>query len=319
MPKNTKVIKQRIASVKSTKKITRSMQMIAAAKMQKTVKQVQNSKRYSELAYRLLSEVGKAQSVDHELLETRPVKNELLVMMTASRGLCGNFNANVLAKAREYYANWQSTVESTVVEDEEGNKVKPTLKVLAVGKKAAAFAKKRNLDLVALYEKLSDNPAYLSVLPIARTVLQGYKNGEFDKVTIIYTDYQSSLLQIVRQQTLLPLDASALPMTTLNVTDNVVDNETPADSDSEETEYKLEPNNQLLLDYILPLLVEVKVYQSTLESAASEHSSRMIAMKNATDNAGEIISALTLEYNKSRQSSITQEVAEIIAGIEALS
>jgi len=313
MAKNSKVIKTRITSVKNTKKITRSMQMIAAAKMQKTVRQVLRSKSYSNLAQELLTELGKLDMVEHELLTVRPVKTELLVLLSASRGLCGSFNANVLHKARDFYTNWEAEFSSnSEVELEDGTKAQKQLKVLAVGRKAAGFAKKRNLELVALYEKLSDNPAFNAVLPIAQTILTGYVAGEFDKVTLIYTNYQSSLLQIVRQITLLPLDPTMLLGET-------VQPEIKETDEGTEVSYKLEPDNSQLLNYILPRLVETQVYQSVLESAASEHSSRMIAMKSATDNASDLIKALNMEYNKSRQSSITQEVAEIIAGIEALS
>ncbi len=313
MAKNSKVIKTRITSVKNTKKITRSMQMIAAAKMQKTVRQVLRSKSYSNLAQELLTELGKLDMVEHELLTVRPVKTELLVLLSASRGLCGSFNANVLHKARDFYTNWEAEFSSnSEVELEDGTKAQKQLKVLAVGRKAAGFAKKRNLELVALYEKLSDNPAFNAVLPIAQTILTGYVAGEFDKVTLIYTNYQSSLLQIVRQITLLPLDPTML------LGENVQAEIKETDVEIE-VSYKLEPDNSQLLNYILPRLVETQVYQSVLESAASEHSSRMIAMKSATDNASDLIKALNMEYNKSRQSSITQEVAEIIAGIEALS
>lgn len=290
MAKNTKVIKKRITSVKNTRKITRSMQMIAAVKMQKAVKLSLQSKKYTEAIQELLQELSKVGSIEHALFEVRPVEREMLIIISSNRGLCGNFNVNVLNKAREYINQETNTAGKSI---------------LAVGKKAAGFARKRELDLLALYEHLGDNPSFDAILPIAKEAVTRFTAGEVDRVSVIYTDYKSSFYQVPQVLQLLPLSA-------------VSENDNKSGEPTAEKDYKFEPNRQELLDYLVPRIVETQLYQAVLDSAASEHSSRMIAMKNATDSAGDIIQGLTLEFNKSRQAAITQEVAEIVGGVEAL-
>lgn len=290
MAKNTKVIKKRITSVKNTRKITRSMQMIAAVKMQKAVKLSLQSKKYTLALRDLMQELAATGSIDHPLFELRPVASELLIIISANRGLCGNFNVNVLNAARGYLRGLEHPV-----------------KILALGKKAASFARKRDLELVSLFEQLGDKPEFTAVLPVAKTAVEGFLTGEFSKVSVVFTDYRSSFYQV---PTVLPL----LPLSKDTVLDRQVEEVEP----DNEYSYKFEPDRRALLDYLLPRIIETQLYQAVLDSAASEHSSRMLAMKNATDSAAEIIQGLTLEFNKTRQAAITQEVAEIVGGVEAL-
>lgn len=295
MPKNNKAIKSRISSVKSTKKITRSMQMIAASKMQKTVNLATSSKAYSDMASNLMSEVNRinTESYSHPLMAQRKNKDELLVVLSSNRGLCGNFNDNVISIAERYIKDIENSVN---------------LHVLAIGKKSAAFAQRNGLPLVSLYDGLSDNPTYDSISSIAKSIISDFETKIFDKVTVIYTKFINSFYQEAVSQSLLPIQESFLKAKSYEV-----------EKEQDDFEYKLEPDVKSLLDYLLPRIIEAEMYQFILDSAASEHSSRMIAMKNATDAASDMVEGLTLEYNKSRQAAITQEVSEIVGGIEALS
>lgn len=296
MGRNSKAVKAKISSVKSTKKITRSMQMISAAKMQKTVSQSSASRSYTDDADQLLKDLARSKpSRPHALMKNRKVKNELMIILSSNRGLCGSFNANVLNVA-------ESEVEKSLAADVNVN-------IIAVGKNSAKFAAKRGLNLVSIYEKLNENPEFAVAKSITDEVMADFKSEKYDKVTLVYTKYITSLRQEVEAVQLLPV----------NIDDYATDTESDVENTEEfRSEFVLEPNAASLLSYVLPKITEAKFFQAVLDSAASEHSSRMIAMKNATDAATDMIDSLTLEYNKSRQAAITQEIAEITAGAEAL-
>ncbi len=319
---NTKEIIKRIGSVKNTKKITKAMEMIAAVKMRKSVQTATNTKDYSTAAYQILQKLSNL-DVAHPLtvvknknefaeVETISKQKTLLIVITSNRGLCGSYNAKILKNAQEII-NTQNDVNE--------------YSVLAIGNKAAQLAKRNNLELVALYDKLTDNPNYEEILPISKTIMQDFLDGKYSRVKILYTNYISGLVQKVTVKQLLPIkektleefkDKAGLDSADSNVDEIKEHNDSNFGEDINlNEEYDFEPKQKELLDYLLPMLVEIQLYQAVLESAASEHSSRMIAMKNATDSAGEMIDSLTLEYNKGRQAAITQEIAEIVSGANA--
>jgi F-type H+-transporting ATPase subunit gamma len=300
MAVNGKIVKQRIGSVKNTKKITNAMQMIAAVKMRKSVESAVSTRPYATMAGDMMERLGDSE-LKHRLTNKRPVKKELLIMISSNRGLCGSYNSSVLKEATKYV---------------EANKdVK--FSVLALGKKAAVFAKKMDIELLGLYEKFSDNPKYEDIFPISKDVIERFESKEFDKVTVIYTNYISGLSQVVASKQVLPMTRQNIDQMLEDLADNY-DSKDEVKKQEIVHDYEFEPTRTTVLDFLLPVLVEIQLYQSVLESAASEHSSRMIAMKNATEAAGEMIDVLTLEYNKARQAAITQEVSEIVAGAAAL-
>lgn len=297
---NTKAIKTRIKSVKNTKKITRAMQMIAAVKMRKSVEAAVNTRTYAKLAKKIMVDLGKSLESEHPLAQKRPINKTLMIVITSNRGLCGNYNSAVLKKTSEYLSqNTQKDIE-----------------MVAIGKKAAQFAKKKGLKLVEFYEKLNENLKYTDILPISKSAMKSYEDKDYDEVVIVYTNYISGLSQESEVLNLLPITAAQVQ----DLIDKVSDLDDPQDQDelSLDDDLEYEPTKKEVLEHIIPMLVEVQIYQSLLESAASEHSSRMIAMKNATEAAGDMIEGLTLEFNKGRQSAITSEITEIVSGASAL-
>jgi F-type H+-transporting ATPase subunit gamma len=310
---NTKAIKTRIAAVKNTQKITKAMEMIAAVKMRKSVQSTMQSKDYALLAYELFKDLSKI-DYNHPLMRTVPIGEfnsnfnnlfesdipedtgrHLFVVITSNRGLCGSYNTKVFREMSKF-------VESTEIESDR-------IDVLAIGNKAGKFAKNLNLNLVALYNQITDVPEFEEIISISNFIKEEFTKGVYDSVTVFYTNYVSGLVQNVTVQNLLPISNSAI----LSISE--IESE---DSRENQSEYEFEPKQSTVLDYILAMLFDVLFYQCILESSASEHSSRMFAMKNASESATDILNALTLEFNKGRQAAITQEISEIVGGAAAL-
>ncbi|BCX13683.1 MAG: ATP synthase gamma chain [Candidatus Dojkabacteria bacterium] len=305
MALNTKAIKARINSVKNTKKITNAMQMIAAVKMRKAVESAVKTREYANLAMEILERSHS--KFNHPLTQTRSVKNHTLILITSNRGLCGSYNSNVLRKTLTFLENHKHE----------------NIEIIALGRKAAKLAKSKNIHLHSLYEKLHENPSITEVYPITNDLRERFLKREIDKVTVIFTNYISGLNQKVVARQLLPINKNSLK-NILEINENYEllksneDNSVDEFTDYDLDDYIYEPNREAIAETIIPMLLDTMLYQAILESAASEHSSRMIAMKNATESAGEMIESLTLEYNKQRQASITQEISEIVGGANAL-
>ncbi len=315
MALSTKIIKTRIASVKNTKKITKAMEMVAAAKMRKAVEAALNTRLYAELSLELLKTLSQTQQEQSLLLVSRPVKRVLLVLVTSNRGLCGSFNANVFKYARNLLL--KSTLLGFSKDRETGKEMiseNVAIDVYGIGKRSALFAKRNNLHLVAVDESLGDKPPIEAVTALTNELIQLYTGGTYDKVIIAFTHYKSSLLQIVTSRQLLPISRVDIEsmLSDLPHQESAEDFSLPLDT------YILEPDESAIIETVLPRLLDTSVYEALLESAASEHSARMVAMKNATEAAGDMINALTLEYNKARQAGITKEIAEISGGAAAL-
>lgn len=301
---NTKAVKNRISSVNNTRKITKAMQMIAAVKMRKAVDSAVRTKVYANLARQLLEDLSSV-TFEHPLLKKPKAKNKstLVVMITSNRGLCGSYNANVAKNTEKFLLKTELQPD-----------------VIALGKKAALFAKRRQLKLVALYEKLSENFNFDHVSPIAKELIDLFVSGKYDEIYVSYTNYISGLNQKVEIQKLLPLERESI-FKIAEAEQSEEEGEmknSVNDQMNDEEGFIFEPNKETLMNYVLPKLVEVIFYRTVLDSAASEHSSRMMAMKSATESAADMINELTLEYNKGRQSAITQEIAEITSGADAL-
>ncbi|HQF57280.1 MAG TPA: ATP synthase F1 subunit gamma [Candidatus Magasanikbacteria bacterium] len=322
MSVNTKAIKRRIKSVGSTHKITKAMQMISAVKMRKAVDSAINTRTYATLAWDLLVKLSKTKKKELPLLDARQVKKLLIIMITSNRGLCGSFNANIIKKTAEQLNNpiniGRQRVENTFLEPSS----EMIVDVIGIGKKGADFAKKMNYNLIASFSDFSDTPTLNDVLPISRMVIEAYEKKQYDKVVAAYTDFKSTINQVAKFRQVLPISEFDLEKMLLSLGDQEQEKQnkkmTKERAEFELDNYLFEPNQDQVLQIILPKLVETQIYQAVLESSASEHSARMMAMQNASEAASEMIGELNLIYNKARQAGITQEIAEIAGGAAAL-
>ncbi len=306
----TKDIQRRIKSVASTKKITRAMEMVAAAKMRKAVEAVLATRTYANLSWETLLNLSRAQSngATHPLLKVRPdIKRQALILITANRGLCGSFNTAVIAEARKMIQGFEDTTDLILV-GRKGESVAASLTV------AAQFQKE---------EVMIDNTV---VTPIATLAIQGFLEQKYDRVLIAYTDFINAAKQVPRVKQLLPVVTNAVDHSLgiigsegkVGVTQEFVETKATRHSGNAGHEYIFEPTPETVLNDIIPRLIEVQLLQALLESTASEHSARMAAMHQATKAASDLVEELTLFYNKARQASITAEIAEITAGVAAL-
>ncbi len=303
MAVNTKAIKRRLKSVGSTKKITKAMELIAAAKMRKAVNAALDARVYATLAWNLLVNLSKTQKAQIPLLAVRPVQKILMVIITSNRGLCGSFNSNIIKKTALLLKAEKAGVD-----------------VIGIGKKGADFAKKMGFSMVAAFTNMTDTPGLDDALPIAKMIIDAYEKKSYDKVIIAYTDFKSAMFQLAKLTQVLPISEtdlsrnSGIPLT--------AGEKIAAEGEKIEKtnlkDYLFEPNRLDVLQMILPRLVETQIYQTMLESAASEHSARMFAMRSASDAAEDMIKELNLNFNKARQAGITQEIAEIAGGAAAL-
>ena len=321
MALSTKAINRRIKSVKNTKKITKAMEMVAAAKMRKSVEAALQTRTYAQLAWELLVNISQKEKHTVPLLTARPVSKMLVVLITSNRGLCGSFNAGIIKKLAkqlqdpQHIARHKGDEENTEVAEEN-----ITIDLISIGKKGAEFAKREGYNLVAAFTDLPDTPSLADILPVTTLCIGAYQKEEYDKVVVAYTDYKSVVVQNPKLRQVLPVSEHDLE-------DMIHDLGKHGDGGKVKSEkvvaqnmseYLFEPSKTEVLTEILPHLVETQVLQALLESSASEHSARMMAMRNASESATDMIAELTLRFNKARQAGITQEIAEISSGAAAL-
>jgi F-type H+-transporting ATPase subunit gamma len=288
-------LKRRIQSVRNTRKITRAMELVAAAKLRRAELRIKALRPYAETMNELIAGVGRASSsVRLPLLEQREaVENVAIVPLTGDRGLAGAFNAQVLRRAFAL----QRQLEG------DGKKVH----FVAVGKKGRSTLLFRRRELVGEYIGFTDRPAYEDAQAIAHRVAELFTQGDVDRVTLVYNTYISALTQRVTEQDVLPISPDILE----------TDEEERA-ADTLRGDFIFEPEPEEIMKRLLPVYVETQIYRALLESTASEQGARMTAMRNASKNAGDLIDSLTLSMNRARQAEITQEILEVVAGAEAL-
>jgi len=326
MPANTKLIKRRIASVTNTKKMTKAMEMVSAAKMRKSVDAALNTRLYAQLSRELLEHLSYLREPNVALLERRPVQKMLVILVSSNRGLCGSFNSNLFRKTKTLLKDTKNVATHRAWNGEPDVAPAETVSfdIMGIGKKSVLFAKREGYDLIGVYDALSERPYFDDITPIAKTALEKFVDGAYDKVVVAYTEYQSSLTQEPKLRQLLPIAPKELEKM---IKDLEARQENPdlsaeqmaAQDDAFPIEgYLFEPDFDRVLEYVLPRLVEIQLYQAVLESSASEQSARMVAMKNASEAAGDMIEELKLHFNKARQAGITQEIAEIAGGAAAL-
>lgn len=295
MPLNTKTIKRRIKSVGSTKKITRAMEMISAVKMRKAVVNVNASRAYANLAWDMLCDIAAKTDIKHHpLLARHEVKKIGLIFVTSNRGLSGGFTSRLLQEAHKY-------INSARLENKE-------TEIILMGKRGASLYTRFGHRIASEFDKLDLTASVQDILPLAQIIINDYINKKYDQVSIAFTDFVSPVKLVPRVKQLLPIVSSE---------SRTISSVIPA-SDQAGYGFKYEPNIKQALDNLLPRLIEMQIYQAILESDASEHSARMMAMKNASEAAEDMISELQHSFNKARQASITQEISEIVGGVAAL-
>jgi F-type H+-transporting ATPase subunit gamma len=278
-------IKNSINSTKKMSQITKAMEMTSAAKWNRGVMNAKAFVPYMEKIQEVTVAVAMGSNgVNHPMLESRPVKKTGYVVMTSDRGLAGAFNSNVIRRVFQ-------TIQSR-------HKSKDEYSIIAIGRVARDFFAKRGINVDLEIIGLSDQPSFESVKDITSSTVGMFSDGTFDELYLYYTHYKSAITQEVTEKKLLPL--------------------TDITSSSKLTSYEFEPSAEEILDVLLPQYAESLIYGALLDSKASEHAARMTAMRNATDNAKEMIKNYSLIYNRARQAAITQEIAEIVGGAAAL-
>jgi F-type H+-transporting ATPase subunit gamma len=293
-------LRKRISSVKNIMQVTAALAAVSTSKMQRAQRQVEATRTYAAKAFEILNNLASqpsAAEAAHPLLTTRSeIKNTGLVVITSDRGLAGAYNANVVA-AVEKFAQALNT----------------PLQVISVGRKGRDLLIRRRYNVVASFDNLPDPPSILDTNPIAQVVVDDYLEGKYDVVFIAYTDFINIVTRHPTVRQLLPLKPLDMEGMAMSEIVDAVDL-----SGVSERVYDYEPDPEALLNTIVPRFTDLQLYQSILEALASEHSARMVAMQNATDNADVLIDELTLQRNKARQATITNEILDIVGGAEAL-
>jgi F-type H+-transporting ATPase subunit gamma len=282
-----KEIRNQISSVKSTQKITSAMQMVAASKMRKAQERMSQGKPYAEKIRAVVSHLANATPEYHHLyLKDRDVKRVGYIVVSTDRGLCGGLNVNLFKKTLADMKTW---ADQEVEVD-----------ICAVGQKAISFFKSYGGNVVAAVSGLGEEPSAHELIGSIKVMLDAYDEGKIDRLYVVYNEFVTTMTQQAELHQLLPLKASG------------------EEELQHHWDYIYEPDAKALLDGLLTRYIESQVYQGVVENAACEQAARMIAMKAATDNAGEMINELQLVYNKARQAAITQEISEIVSGAAAV-
>ncbi|GGZ23242.1 ATP synthase gamma chain [Echinicola pacifica] len=286
---NLKEVKERINSVVSTQQITKAMKMVAAAKLRRAQDKIVQMRPYSQKLTAILNNVsaGSEGSSDLVYSEKREINNVLIVPVTSDKGLCGAFNTNVI----------KATMAAINTEYAGKN-----VSILPLGKKAFETFQKRDFPVIGDYYKVFLDLNFDHVKDAAEYAMDGFVNGTYDKVVLVYNEFKNVATQVVRNEQFLPMEKE---------TESVEPSATNVD-------YIMEPSREYIIQELVPTSLKIQFYKAVLESNASEHGARMTAMEKATENAGELLKELRLLYNRSRQAAITNEILEIVAGAEAL-
>jgi len=282
---NTREIRNRIRSVKNIQQITRAMEMVAASKLKRAEDLVKAAEPYAEKLRAMMSDVGKsAATISNPLLVQRPVERMCLVLITSDKGLCGAYNSNIINRAMEFIRSQKAEAVRLVI----------------IGKKANEFFKKRPYEILKYWPFPGRDVEVSYVQEITRFLSEGYERTDYDRVVLFYTKFKSAIHTIPTQAQLLPLEQAE-----------------PVEKAGISALYIFEPSAEELMQKLLPKYLQNQIYLALVEAGASEQGNRMVSMRNATDNADEMIRTLTLNYNKVRQASITREILEVVAGADA--
>ncbi|TLS50522.1 ATP synthase F1 subunit gamma [Paenibacillus antri] len=285
MAKGMRDIKRQIKSTQNMKQITKAMEMIASARLRRAQEAAQSARPYAEKLREVIGSISSAGGVNHPMLEKRPIKRTGYIVITSDRGLAGGYNANLLRK-----------VMLTIREKHKSNKDEYLIYVL--GRKGRDFLRRRGIPIAQEIVGLPDFPRFSDIRDVANGAVKAYEEGTIDELVLVYNEFRSVISQTPVDKTLLPLGETEK-------------------SGSASASYEFEPSPEVVLNHILPRYAETLVYSAVLEGKASEFGARMTAMSNASKNATKFINSLTLQYNRARQASITQEITEIVAGANA--
>ena len=283
---NLKEIRIRISSVGSTMQITSAMKMVSASKLKRAQDAITQMRPYAnkltELLVNLSSTLDSSEGGAYS--ENRDVKKVLLVTISSNRGLCGGFNANIIKKAKSLIINEYKDAQT---------------EILSIGKKSSEDFTKNGFNVLSTHDDLYSDLTFENTSEIAQSIMDYFTDGQYDKVVLLYNQFKNAATQIVMNESYLPV-------------------ENPEELEGSVGDYIFEPNQQDIVETLIPKTLKTQLFKAVLDSHASEHGARMTAMHKATDNAGELKKELTLQYNKARQAAITGEILEIVGGAEAL-
>lgn len=286
---NLKEVKERINSVVSTQQITKAMKMVSASKLRRAQDKIIQLRPYSQKLTAILNNVSSASVGDNDIVfaEKREVKNVLIIPITSDKGLCGAFNSNILKTAN--LAVVQRFADKNVT-------------ILPLGKKAFEFFKKKDNKLIDEFYQVFSEVTFENVRRVADFVMEGFVNGDFDQVILVYNEFKNVATQNLITEKFLPME---------KITE-------VGSTKTSEADYILEPSREFIIEDLVPNALKIQFYKAILESNASEHGARMTAMDKATENAGDLLKDLRLMYNRTRQAAITNEILEIVSGANAL-
>ncbi len=301
-----KAVKNKIKSIDKTRQVTKAMEAVSAVKMRKSQALALGTRPYALSALRILQTIsGSVEAMLHPLLNERPVKRTLVVIVSADKGLAGSFGASLLKHAYRFMSEHALTKDNAIL--------------ITIGKKAHEHFAKREWEVLAHYEKWGDTVSFDHIKPLADIIKEGYLSGNFDAAYIVYTNFISTLRQEVFSRKLLPVSFASVEEIVRGILPKEgMYAELSSDDRNLIKEVTFEPSPNTILSELIPTLFNIQIYHSVLESNASEHSARMLAMKNASDNARDISRGLKLFFNKVRQATITREVSEIVGGMESM-
>ncbi|MGB0925122.1 MAG: ATP synthase F1 subunit gamma [Minisyncoccia bacterium] len=295
MAMQTKTIKQKMKSVANIGKITKAMEMISVSKMKKAVSKRSNSLLFAKESFALLENLHVHKHVSHPYLETGTGDKVLMLVVASNKGLCGGYNMNVSKQVSEFVKAHPDT----------------TVDIIAVGRQAQKVATRNGLNLIASFDDFSEYYTAAEVRSLLHTLFNHFDGGEYREVKIAYTEFISSIAYSAKTASLMPLS--------ITESANLLSDKDVEDRKKQFAMYVFEPSEQEVLNTVVPATLMTVLYQHLLESKASEHSSRVTAMKNASDNAAELGEELRINFNRARQAAITQEIAEIVGGSSAVS
>jgi F-type H+-transporting ATPase subunit gamma len=286
MAKGLRDIKRQIKSVQNTKQITRAMEMVAASKLRRAQDAAESARPYAEKMQEVIASIAAGtKGVKHPMLQSREIKKTGYLVITSDRGLAGGYNANLLRKVSQTIRSKHSSTDEYVL--------------FVIGRKGRDFFRKRNMPIVEEVTGIPDSPRFSDIRDVARAAVDKFEAAEYDELYLVYNQFINAMSQTPVENKLLPL--------------------AEVSTDTKLTNYEYEPSPEGVLEVLLPKYAETLIYSAVLEAKASEFGARMTAMGNATKNASEMISKLTLVYNRARQAAITQEISEIVAGASAQS
>ncbi len=297
-----KQIKNKIISTKKTGKVTKAMESVSAVKMRKSQLRAFESRPYVRSAMRILARLSQSRDIsEHPLSEKRTIPKKLVIIVTSDKGLAGSVNSAVLRQVELWRKNGED------------------FDVVAIGRKAVEFALREKLLVVAEYQNISDGVTIADVYTITNTVIDAFSaSKQYGSVEIIYQNFISTFEQAPTRRQILPLKPEEVKAIMLGIRPKTGKYSQDEGKDETPSQYQIEPSATAVFDVLIPQLVQILIFHSLLESKASEHSARMVAMKNATDKSKEVAKFLTLKFNKARQAAITAEVSEITGGMEAM-